>query len=393
MPTHADAAKAHLQATWNAAHVFGPTSKEYRELVDEHLRLWPDSSTANDARLWLGRALQSERKWAEALNAYKHVRANAASGTLEQAVLGATVCVDRILDEMSAVGKSASTRRTFADENANWFESLSKSLRRGSGDQLLPAERLAVVAAARLRLRHVASADNKVTTLLDDVERRTANAPSEWFARVALLQIEAAAHQGDFAKAEKRLARIQRAPAEAVRELLASLAALRESGTLDEASARRMAEIELAAGKLTEATGRDNAPVGPANSAARRKAEADAMAAAGRRQEAIAAYRKLAAEYADNAAVQRGYAALLRQGNDNTSLSAALAQWRRVEERTKSGTTEWFAAKYEVALLHERLGDKPQALRVVTLLAALYPDLGGAELKSKFEALRKRCQP
>jgi hypothetical protein len=57
------------------------------------------------------------------------------------------------------------------------------------------------------------------------------------------------------------------------------------------------------------------------------------------------------------------------------------------------GTAPWFAAKYEVATLHERLGDKPQALRVVTLLAALYPELGGEVTKAKFDALRKRCQP
>lgn len=106
----------------------------------------------------------------------------------------------------------------------------------------------------------------------------------------------------------------------------------------------------------------------------------------------MTAYRKLAAELPGDAAVQWGFAALLSAGGDRASLAAALAQWRLVDSKCRAGTDDWFAAKYEIASLHERLGDKQQALRVVTLLSALYPDLGGAELKAKFEALRKRCQ-
>jgi hypothetical protein len=78
---------------------------------------------------------------------------------------------------------------------------------------------------------------------------------------------------------------------------------------------------------------------------------------------------------------------------DAKSLREALDHWRFIERRTPSGSPEWFRAKFWIALCHERLGDKQQAARVVTVLAGLHPDLGGPALKAKFESLLKRCQP
>jgi tetratricopeptide (TPR) repeat protein len=220
-----------------------------------------------------------------------------------------------------------------------------------------------------------------------------------------LLEVEAAASRGDFAVAEKLLADVGASAekgdvgnsavtpsADGVQELLAALAAMRLAKQADAEAARRIAGVELAAGKLLSTLQPDGAAGAMKDSAAARRAAADALAAAGRRDEALAAYRALVAEFAADAAVQRGYAALLAAGNDRQSLAAALDQWRLVESKTRPATADWFSAKYEVAALHERLGDKQQALRVVTLLAALYPDLGGAEMKSKFDALRRRCQ-
>ena len=128
----------------------------------------------------------------------------------------------------------------------------------------------------------------------------------------------------------------------------------------------------------------------PTRTVSLKVAEAEALAAAGRRNEALAAYKSLAAERADDATIQRGYGRLLLAADDQ--LPAALAQWRLVEQKSRPGTPGWFEAKYSIALAHERAGEKRQAARVVTLLAALYPELGGKETAAKFRELLTRCQ-
>lgn len=399
-PRHADAAKAHLQATWNAAHAFGPRSSEYRRLIDEHLKLWPESPTADDARFWLARALQGEQKWSDAAEEYRRVRP--ASPSFEQSVAGVALCIEKALLATTRDPRSEPARIALAAEHAKWFESLVATPDGTWPKALSPAQRTAVVAAARLRLRYIAMGASDATKLLASARERAADAPADWVGRLALLEIEAAAARGDFDGADAALAAVAQAEADRaassnaapadLSDTVAALTVLR-GRTSDELSKRRIAALELAAGKLLGAPAPASSAKVPAASASARRARVEALAAAGRREEALAGYRQLAADFPNDAAVQRGYATLLGQGDDRATLAAALDRWRLVERRTRSGTAEWFAAKYEVAALHERLGDKPQALRVVTLLSALYPDLGGQEMKAKFDALRKRCQP
>jgi hypothetical protein len=398
-PKHADAAKAHLQATWNAAHVFGPQSAEYRQLLDEHVKLWPTSPTADDAWLWSARAHESEQKWIEAIAAYRRVRPPATG--FERAVAGVAACANQALAAIPVA--STAERTALAEDHAKWFESIFAANGNAVNEPHSPVQRVAVVAAARLRLRHTSNASAAVNAILDAAKRRGSDAPREWLVTVDLLQIESHVLAGKLEEAENHLTtlnnqlgqspRPNRARDVAVREMLSALAKTREAQKADANIVRRIAEIELSAGKLLGDADAKSIANTPTSAAARRRTAADALAAAGRRDESLAEYRKLAAEFPNDAAVQRGYAALLGQGQDRETMTAALNQWRLIEERTKSGTPEWFAAKYEAAALHERLGDKRQALRVVTLLAALYSDLGGAEMKSKFEAIRKRCQP
>ncbi|MEX2188431.1 MAG: hypothetical protein WD875_16605, partial [Pirellulales bacterium] len=391
-PQHADAAKAHLQATWNAAHVFGPRSKEYRELIAEHLRLWSESPTADNARLWLARALQGERKWAEAAAAYRQVRPTAS--TFANAVAGAALCYDKSF--------ARTPNNEEAADAAKWFESIAVAPDGKWPATLSPSQRTAVTAAAKLRLRHVASSAVDVVALLTAAKQHAADAPAEWRTAIVLLEIESLAAGGDFETAEtsvlglidasKADGALGNPSAEGVQDLLATLAVMRTAKPNDRDATRRIAAIELAAGKLLTAVQGSDPQGATTSSVTTRRAAADALAAAGRRDEAIAAYRKLAAEFSADAAVQSGYAALLSAGDDRASLVAALEQWRLVESKTRPATDTWFAAKYEIATLHERLDDKRQALRVVTLLAALYPDLGGEAMKAKFDALKRRCQ-
>ena len=69
----------------------------------------------------------------------------------------------------------------------------------------------------------------------------------------------------------------------------------------------------------------------------------------------------------------------------------ALAQWRRVEQRSPAASDRWFRAKYAIALLHYRLGNPQQAKKIIALLQVLHPELGGAQRKPQFLALMQKC--
>jgi hypothetical protein len=120
--------------------------------------------------------------------------------------------------------------------------------------------------------------------------------------------------------------------------------------------------------------------------------EAEALAASGQRAKAIAAYERLAKEHARSATIQEGYAEVLAASENREDLNKALAQWRVVASRTKPQTDRWFRAKYEVALLNFRLGDKSQAAQLIKYLQATSPDLAGTSYEKKFVELLRKCE-
>lgn len=60
--------------------------------------------------------------------------------------------------------------------------------------------------------------------------------------------------------------------------------------------------------------------------------------------------------------------------------------------RLSSGSPAWFEARYGMALGYYRSGKLDQARKIIDTDSILHPDLGGAELRAKFERLRSRLE-
>jgi tetratricopeptide (TPR) repeat protein len=101
---------------------------------------------------------------------------------------------------------------------------------------------------------------------------------------------------------------------------------------------------------------------------------ASALAAAGRRQEAIAAYAQLAEQLPDDGQVQESYAALLAGSDSAADLRAALVRWQQVEQRSRPGSTRWYRARQARIELLRRLGDHEAEEKLLRLTRLLYPD-------------------
>ncbi|MBR0236672.1 MAG: hypothetical protein IJQ39_01135 [Thermoguttaceae bacterium] len=117
---------------------------------------------------------------------------------------------------------------------------------------------------------------------------------------------------------------------------------------------------------------------------AQRLLEAQTALKENRSEEALTLFKQLAKEFPNTQDIQIGFAEALSAANADQD---ALNQWRKVALNVKQYSPEWYRAKYEVASLLVKTGQKDKAVEMVRLLKLLRPDLGGAEWSEKFEKL------
>jgi tetratricopeptide (TPR) repeat protein len=66
--------------------------------------------------------------------------------------------------------------------------------------------------------------------------------------------------------------------------------------------------------------------------------------------------------------------------------------WRQVLSRLRESSPPWYHAKYNLALACYHSADIPQAVKIIQVTELLHPDLGGPEMKAKFEQLKAKCR-
>ncbi len=384
-PDHADAAATHLLATYNAAQQLqaakSPDLSDYIAILEEHLQRWPDSPTADNAAWWLGRVLMSQAKWSEAADSLGKIRLQYED---YPAVLVALAeCYRR---QLATLAGSQKDQLAVATAAADHFSRIADEAA-GAADLKLVA-RAALVEAARFRLHFARQQYAETERALTAALAENADAPAEWKTAARSLLVYALAAQPEkLALARSQLDELAAALPHDLLDLVIGVAALMHDASPQ--SQRRLAELVLHAAKLLDEAGEKLAP------AARQqldRAVTEAYVAAGQRREALAAYKRLAETYPNDARIHTAYAELLLDGPDAASWQAALTKWREVETKSRPGTPNWFLAKYSQALAHERLGNKQQAARIVKVMQVLHPDLGGAELKARFLELLRRCE-
>jgi hypothetical protein len=378
-----DASRAHLHAAWLAAKHHGARSDEYGRLLKEHVERWPDAASAGDARLWLGRWHESKGEMLAAATAYRAVGKDHRQFAAALSACGASY--ERHLHSLAA---DKQPTEELAEETAKYFESLLPADGADSAEKWTPERRAALIAAATIRVRFTR---DRGVRAIEPIRRFLNTTSDEGDAESArALLVAALAANGDTNAAAEQLKKLSAVDRAVLSKLNADLAQI--SASASESKSRSIAPLRIEVLRLLRSSPPD-AKAGPLadKRPSLRIAEADALATAGRRAEALAAYQALATEFPDDATVQHKYGTLLLAANDQ--LPTALAQWRRIEQKSRPGTPLWFEAKYSIALCHERGGEKQQAARVVTLMAALYPDLGGREQAEKFQALLARCGP
>jgi predicted Zn-dependent protease len=230
----------------------------------------------------------------------------------------------------------------------------------------------------------VALAEGILRTALEHAD----DASETWRAAAqAQLVVAIAAQPGRHDEALQQVREIAGAsPAQmlAVLEGLASVASRSPDRTRGE-----IARVQLAAADLLTAS---RVQLASGDALALDRLRAQALAAAGRADEALALYQRLVREQAGSGTIQEGYADLLLASSEPAHRKLALDQWRIVASRSPPRTPRWYKAKYSVALAQFQLGDATEAATLLRYLLETPPGLSGSGWEEAYRELLGRCE-
>ena len=384
-PRHEKAPDAHLLAIYNtnrAERVDTQSAEQHTshnaQLLKEHLALWSQGPSADQARLWLARQRQQEQAWLEAIALYQAIRPDGAQA--DEAVQSVAACYRAVLAELRAQGKPTDETAVAA---ARYFESVITGAGGRRPRRFTSSQLDAAVEAAKLWLELAGDGFARAERILSAALAAAENAPEKWTASARGLLVYSLAGQGRNDEAARVLDQLKNGPPAELLSLVEGLVTLCESAApgvrrdLAALALRVTALLDTRSDHLDEPQRRTLALL-----------HAQSMAASGRTDDALADLERLAKESPRDGRIQEEYARVVFvAGRDD-----ALEKWREVEKKSRRGSDRWFRAKYYQALAHERQGDKQAAALIVKLLRAQYPELGGTDLKPKFLDVLARCQ-
>lgn len=385
LPAHQDAAAAHLRGAWNEAKEAArdaDAEQAYVAMLAEQIATWPQSESAAQARLWLGKWHMGRKEWAPAVEAFTGVTRE--SLHFPAAVAAIAPCWQEHLRSLAAAGKKTDAE---AERAAHWFEAAILGTESKLPEKWTTTDRLAALEMAKILLDYRPDKYRQAESILQTAIDNAGNAPAAWKAEVqSQLVLAIAGQSGRRDDALAMLAQIGQASPEQLLDLLSGLSSVISRSRKEVRP--QIAGIQLQAADMLWPQ-RTKLTKSAALSLTRIRAEA--LAATGKRAEAMTAFAALAKENPDTAAVQQGYADLLLSG-DSASVKQALDQWRRILSRTKPRSELWFKAKYSVALAQFKLGEKKDAAAILRYTLELPPGLAGTVWQDKYEALLHECE-
>lgn len=380
--------QAQLLAAWNAAQAarqVPETMRQYVEILEEHLRLWPASDSANQVRQWLAQVHESRREWEQAIALYQRVDA----GSPQYGSVLTAMCNDwmRLVTEASE-GKSQGDLADRARESLDEILATVSSEEATKWQQ--PLQQVSMT-LARLHLQYGGKPE-RAQQILESLRRSFEEGGEGESAAIraeaeALLVVAMASQPAKQAEAQALVQQLAAASPASLMEMIEGLARIeaRSKGGTNKA----LAELALQAVRTLETR---RSSLSATQQLRLDTIAASALATTGQRAEAVSRYAKLAQANPNDGAIQEGYARLLLEGEDRASWQAALDQWRRISSKSPPQTERWYRAKYSVALAQYRLGQKEQAAQLIRFMIETPPGLANCPIEREFQELLAKCQ-
>ncbi len=384
LPTHKEAAEAHLRGVWNEAKEAArdvEAEQAYVTMLAEQIATWPQSESAAQARLWLGKWHAGRKEWAPAVDAFAGITRE--SLHFPAAVASIAPCWQEHLRSLAAAGKQTEAE---AERAAAWFDAAIVGTENKLPEKWTATDRLSAIEMAKILLDYRPDKYREAEGILQTALDHAGDAPPVWKAEAqSQLVLAIAGQSGRREDALTMLSQIGQASPEQLLDLLAGLSAVISRSRKEVRP--QIAGIQLQAADLLwpkRAKLTKNAALALA------RIRAEALAATNKRAEALGAFAVLAKENPDSAAIQEGYADLLL--SDDATVKKSLDQWRRILSRAKPRDELWFKAKYSVALAQFKLGQKKEAAAVLRYTLELPPGLANTVWQDKYQTLLRECE-
>lgn len=371
------APSAHLIGCWNFAKSLQNDSdrQAFQKLLRDHLRLWPEGTTANQVRIWLGRELQVEKNWQVAFETYLNVQND--SPLLEKATEQGIVCARRQLLTLHRAGQptqsTASKLSSMVGLKADSF---------ADPDPIADALRLAQIELELVFGAH--QPDPEWSQALESIQNRegTENANAAKVLRAVTICVS------DPELAMNLISQI------ANDQSALDLGERCLSAIVDDGSAGDVQPFQILRLKLIEnalAGEKLNQPDNEASKTAWRLKQSSVLAQLGRHADAVAILTELEQRHPRNAGVQMQLARSMTNQLADSDPKQPLAKWRRIASWLKPHTPNWYEAKYEVARLMLASGDADSATKLLKYIQANPPGWKNSALQSRFEKLLRDC--
>ncbi len=367
---------AHLRGCWNYSRIVNkdPTlvserKLEFSRLVHQHIATWPAEPSANRARIWAARQLQSEGKWQEAVDHYLTIHVD--SRFFPDAIIQSAACTSALIREQP---QSTTVARSYTD----------RLLRLLDEDELaVSGHEQVVLALARLGLAHGTVASDALAEQLQLALTR-ATTPKMKLAIQSWLLVALADLGKSDDEIESAFTPVSQSESAMLQSVIGINSVLKRvqdstAGTLVETKFKLAAialKINLSEDKRTQWMGEWT----------------DALQRLGRDKEAVNALTELAKRQSKSAAAQMQLARGLSKINGEAATQKALSQWRRVAKQLRPHTENWYEAKYNVAMCLKDLGKQAEALKLLEYLKTIPPGWSKSKWKTDFDRLLIDCQ-
>ena len=376
-PSLSLAASTHLRGCWNFAQTVQRDKTkigEYELLLVSHLERWGDASTTDQARVYLAKSYQSQRKWESAFQTYLQVSNN--SPLLATAIAQSESSANQVLAGLRKEGQ-------FTQSKCDQIRSLLSGVQQRLPPEDLNAMKLEL-AIADLDLVYGTSipnaslAESLVAISKSDDQSTVALATAIHAVSVCIVSPDLAKQLvSQLATNETSLARCDRC-----------LAAVEQHSQLgNELTKVRNLRLSVIDSALSIPAMTDVSNSTRQTSWMLRKSEV--LAGLNRDEETLTVLTELERRFPRNAGVQMQIARAMAIQFGDSEPEKAINKWGQVANRLKPHSENWLEAKYEVARLVLQTGDAERAVKLLKYIKLNPPGWDGTKWQDKFEALLK----
>jgi tetratricopeptide (TPR) repeat protein len=359
----------------------------YRSALELHLKTFGDHPTSAEARWRLALLHEQAKEWSEAIRLFEQIPA-----TSDHSAATKPRLVRAVLQRWRAGGSDAAVLEQ--ETQSALSDLITKLPAPPQAWSAVESEIAVQFATFQLGRREPKYAE--ADTLLERVsqsremavrasQRDGSKLDPTWDRighTVSQLRIVSLAGRQQFDEARQVLAGLS---ASSPKDLLGVLVGLSEmSSSLPEEPRRELGRLQLETGRRLEAR---RSELDPGSQSQLDLSLAQAYSATDNIPEAVVLYEGLLARNPGDKAMIRTTTALLSRRGQPADLEKAKAWWIKLESMEKKGSPAWLEAHLEVGRTLVALNRKDEAKKLLRATRILYPDLGGSEIKRRYEEL------